>query len=128
MKHNLWNLIAALKNGSIANKPTVIHVNKKINLEILNMLWEKGYILGYKKSAARPLKIEIFLKHNKEKSGIKKITSVSKPGNRVYSSCSNLWEIYSANSLVIVSTNKGIKSLDECKKLGLGGEPLLIVL
>lgn len=127
MKHNLWNLIAALKNGSIAKKQTIAHVNKKINAQVLNVLWKKGYISGYKKNLNNPLKLDIFLKHDRKASGIKNIKAISKPGNRVYCSASNLWEIHSTNSLVIISTNLGIKSLDECKCLGVGGEPLIIV-
>lgn len=127
MKHSLWNLVAAIKNGSIAKKQTIVHYNKKINVQVLNVLWENGYILGYRKNPDNPLKLNIFLKHDQKTSGIKNIKSISKPGNRIYCSLSNLWKIHSTNSLVIISTNLGIKSLDECRRLKVGGEPLILI-
>jgi ribosomal protein S8 len=38
-----------------------------------------------------------------------------------------IWKIDSNKTFLIISTNKGLKTLMECKKLKIGGEPFLII-
>ena len=128
MKHNFWNLIACLKNGAIAKKPIVLHINKKFSKELLTLLWEEGYILGFSENKTDKNKINIFLKYDsKKRSSIKNISPISKPGKRVYCSVKNFWKLSSCNKLIIISTTKGLKSLEFCKKNNLGGELLLTI-
>lgn len=129
MKHTLWNLIACLKNGAVSKKTTILHTKKKISENLLTLLWEEGYILGYCINKKEKNNLKIFLKYNsKKESSIKKITSVSKPGKRIYCSAKNLWKFNSHNKLIILSTNKGLQSLTNCQKNKLGGEIILTVL
>ena len=127
MKHNFWNLIACLKNGSLAKKASITHVNKKLNKKLLTILWDKGYIAGYQLN--KKTTIKVFLKYttNTRKPAFKKIYTISKPGKRIYYSAAQLWKMNSTNSFLILSTNKGLKSIDECRKLKIGGEPLIVV-
>lgn len=128
MKHHFWNLIACLKNGGIAKKHTVTHVNKNLSKDLLTLLWEEGYITGFSEDKTEKTKLKIFLKYDaKKKPSIKSIDPISKPGKRVYSSVDSLWKIQSNNKLIVISTNKGLKSLNFCKKHNLGGEVLLAV-
>ena len=128
MKHHFCNLIACLKNGAIAKKHTVTHVNKKLNRELLILLWEEGYISGFSEEPSQKTKLKIFLKYDAEKkASIKNLQSISKPGKRVYSSVNSFWKLGNCNKLVVISTNQGLKSLNFCKKHRLGGEVLLVM-
>lgn len=129
MKHNFYNLLACLKNGSIAKKHTVKHVEKKLSKELLTLLWEEGYIAGFNINYNSSYKnIKIFLKYSQNLNPcISNIIAISKPGKKVYCSAKNLWKLNSSNQLLVISTNKGLKSLEFCKKNNLGGEILLIV-
>lgn len=83
--------------------------------------------MGYQINKNDITKFEIFLKYTKNKPAIRSIRFLSKPGKRQYYSTKQVWKIHSKNSFIIFSTNKGLKSLIECKKLKIGGEPFIAI-
>jgi small subunit ribosomal protein S8 len=127
MKNLLWNMFANIQNGQLAKKAFVIQKKKKICESVLNILWDSGFILGYKIVKEDPTKIKIYLKYYKGKPVIQTLKSVSKPGSRIYYTVKQIWKIDSNKIFLIISTNKGLKTLIECKKLKMGGEPFLII-
>lgn len=128
MKHTFWNFIAAIKNGSIAKKQFVTHSNTKLNIKVADILWNEGYINGYK-ILEKSNELKIFLKYDKtHRPGIANVRSLSKPGKREYLSYKTLCNISYETGLLIISTSKGLLTLTDCKKQKLGGEPLLIIL
>ena len=120
-------MFANIQNGQTANKKFVLQERKKICELFLNVLWDQGFILGYSLEN-KSKKLKIFLKYNKNKPVIKKIKSVSQPSLRVYYSIKQLWKLESNKMFLILSTNQGLKTLDQCKKLKIGGEPLAIII
>ena len=72
--------------------------------------------------------LKIFLKYFDEgKPSINNIKLISKPSRRVFYSLKQIWKIDSTKTFIIFSTNKGLKTVSECKKLKLGGEPFITV-
>ena len=127
MKSYLWNMLTSIKNGQMAKKSTVIGPRKNICESSLKVLWDEGFITGYRVSTDNN-KLEIFLKYTKN--GVPAINSMkflSKPGNRMYYSAKQIWKLDSSKTFIIFSTSSGLKSINECKKKRLGGEPLVIV-
>jgi len=120
-------MFSNLKNGQLAKKTSVFQKKKKICAQILNILWDEGFILGYKTSELDSNLFEIFLKYNRNTPSINNIKSVSKPGKRIYFSSKQIWKNDVNLGLIILSTNKGVVSLQQCKKLNIGGEPLVFV-
>ena len=127
MKHKFWNMIATMKNGQLANKPSVLQSKKKNCEALLNILWDEGFISGYKTSENCSKTIKIYLKYNEKLPVISSLKSVSKPSLRVYYSLKQLWKFDVSQGLLILSTNKGLLPINSCKKLKIGGEPLLII-
>jgi small subunit ribosomal protein S8 len=127
MKNHLWNMFATIKNGLTVKKSFVLQPKKKICESILNILWDEGFILGYKISETNTKMLKIFLKYKNGNPAIHSLNSLSTPGLRVYFSVKHIWKIDTTNSLLILSTNKGFMSITECKKLKVGGEPFLLV-
>jgi small subunit ribosomal protein S8 len=127
MKNHLWNMFATIKNGLTVKKSFVLQPKKKICESILNILWDEGFILGYKISETNTKMLKIFLKYKNGNPAIHSLNSLSTPGLRVYFSAKHIWKIDATNSLLILSTNKGFMSITECKKLKVGGEPFLLV-
>ena len=127
MKNYLWNMLANIKNGQLNKCDIVFQRRKKICEAFLKILWNEGFILGYKLDEKNINQIKIFLKYNKNKLAIESIKFLSKPSRRVYYSAKQIWKIDSNKSLIIFSTNKGLKSTLECKKLGIGGEPFVSI-
>jgi len=127
MNFHIWNMFSKLKNSQLVKKPVIFQKKKKICAQILNILWDEGFILGYQTSKKNSELFEVFLKYNSNVPSISVIKSVSKPGKRIYFSAKQLWKKDSNLGLLILSTNKGIISLQQCKKLNIGGEPLVFV-
>jgi len=136
MKNYLWNMFANINNGQLAKRSFVWHPKKKICEKFLDLLWGEGLISGYRSGFQKVNNTykkndvtKIFLKYKNGKPVINSIKRVTKPGRRVYYTVKQIWKLNNTGGevLVIFSTNKGLKTLDECKKLGIGGE-LYIVL
>jgi small subunit ribosomal protein S8 len=127
MKHHLWNMFTNIKNGQLAKKAFVLNTKKNICKSFLNVLWDEGFILGYRICENNLNNLKIFLKYKNGKPAINSIKFVSKPGRRVYYSAKELWKIDSSKTFLILSTNKGVMSITDCKKLNIGGEAFVII-
>lgn len=130
MNHHLCNMISSIKNGQISKKSYIIlkQTNKQLCESVLNVLWDEGFILGYKYTSTTPKKsLKIFLKYKRGVPVINSIKMISKPSLKVFFSLKNLWKFDSNQGLLVLSTNKGIMSANECKKFKLGGQALIIV-
>ncbi len=125
MKHHLWNMFISIKNAQMAKKGIIFISEKKICESFLKILWDEGFISGY---SVMNNKIKVFLKYTKTgKPTINSLKFISKPGQRIYYSIKQIWKLDSSKLFIIFSTNKGLKSINQCKKHNLGGEPLLII-
>lgn len=120
-------MFANIKNGQLSRRNVIFHERKKICENFLKILWSEGFILGYEIDKNNPNKIKIFLKYHKNKPAIYSITLLSKPSRRIYYSTTQIWKLNSNKSFIIFSTNKGLKSIVECKKLKIGGEPYVLI-
>ena len=110
-------------------KKSVINQRKVKNCEgFLRVLWNEGFISGYSYSNENENMLKIFLKYKEDgRPVINSIKLITKPSRRVYYSLKQLWKINLNSGLIIMSTNKGIMSIEECKKLKVGGEAFIIV-
>ena len=117
----------------IRNANTAKHVDvpsSKMKLAIADILVNEGYIAKYDLVEDGAFQnIHITLKYGKDKnekiiSGIKRI---SKPGLRVYADKENLPKVLGGLGTAILSTNQGVITDKEARKLGVGGEVLAFV-
>ena len=97
---------------------------------IADILLNEGYIKRYDIVEDGTFKtIHITLKYGADKnekviSGLKRI---SKPGLRVYANSEEMPKVLGGLGIAIVSTNKGVVTDKEARKLGVGGEVLCFV-
>ena len=97
---------------------------------IAEILLKEGYIKKFEIIEVDGFKsIHITLKYGKDKnekiiSGLKRI---SKPGLRVYANAADLPKVLGGLGIAIVSTNKGVLTDKEARKLNVGGEVLAFV-
>lgn len=130
MRNDLNKMAFMLKNGALMRAPFICRKNNKdSNRKLLDTLWNEGFILGYKicKTKREFYTFRVFLKYQRSDSVINSVKSVSKPGLKVYCSLKQLWKLNLIRGLIIISTNKGLKTLTECKKIKLGGELLFLI-
>lgn len=127
MKNYLWNMFANLKNGQLAKRNFIYQKRKKICEAFLKIMWDEGFILGYTVDQQNTDQLKIFLKYNNGKPAINNIKLISTPSKRIYWSVKQIWKINSSKNFLIFSTNKGLKSIVDCKKLKIGGEPYITI-
>ena len=122
----LSDMLARIKNAHRAKKTFTSCFNSKLNLNVLTVLKNEGYIRDFKNIEERKgiSSIKIDLKYYNGTPVIKKIKRISKPGIRVYSKISDLEKPYGGLGISILSTPKGVMSDHEARKNNVGGEIL----
>ncbi|MDE6936649.1 MAG: 30S ribosomal protein S8, partial [Lachnospiraceae bacterium] len=109
---------------------TVDVPSSKMKLAIANILLDEGYIENYEIVEDGVFKtIHIVLKYGADKNekvitGLKRI---SKPGLRVYAGSADVPRVFGGLGTAIISTNKGVITDKEARKLGVGGEVLCYI-
>ena len=123
---SLSDMLARIKNAHKARKSITSCYKSKLNLNVLNVLKQEGYIRDFKDIKVREgiNNIQINLKYYNGTPVIKNIKRVSNPGIRVYSKISDLPIIYGGVGISILSTPKGVMSDNMARKNNLGGEIL----
>ena len=117
-------------NANTAKHDTVDVPASKMKIAIADILVNEGYITKYDIVEEGNFNtIRITLKYGADKnekviSGIKKI---SKPGLRVYAGKDELPRVLGGLGTAIISTNQGVITDKEARKLGVGGEVLCFV-
>ena len=123
---SLSDMLARIKNAHQARKSFTSCFKSKLNINVLSVLKEEGYIRDYKDIEVRKgiNSIQIDLKYYNGIPVIKKINRISKPGIRVYSKITDLSKPYGGLGISILSTPKGVMSDQQARKNNVGGEIL----
>ena len=124
------DMLTRIRNANTAKHDTVDVPASKMKIAIANILVDEGYIEKYDLVDAGAFQnIHITLKYGKDKnekiiSGLKKI---SKPGLRVYAGKDDMPRVLGGLGIAIVSTNQGVITDKQARKLGVGGEVLAFI-
>tara|TARA_B100000579_G_scaffold414685_1_gene408548 strand:+ start:98 stop:496 length:399 start_codon:yes stop_codon:yes gene_type:complete len=123
---SLSDMLARIKNAHLANKSYTSCFKSKLNLNVLSVLKDEGYIRDFKNvEVSKGINsIQIDLKYYNGTPVIKKIKRISKPGIRVYSKINDLPKPYGGLGISILSTPKGVMSDQKARKNNVGGEIL----
>ncbi len=130
MSDPIADMLTRIRNANAAKHDTVEVSSSKMKLAIAKILLDEGYIKSYELIDDGNFKsIKITLKYGTDKndkviSGIKRI---SKPGLRVYASKDELPRVLGGLGVAIISTNQGVITDKEARKLQVGGEVLAFV-
>ena len=130
MTDPIADMLTRIRNANTAKHDTVDVPASKIKLAIAEILLKEGFIKSYEVVEDGIFKtIQITLKYGKDKTekiitGLKRI---SKPGLRVYAGKDELPRVLGGLGIAIISTNKGIVTDKEARKLQVGGEVLAFV-
>ncbi len=118
------DLLIRIKNGYMARNKEVVTSYTKLNLAILKLLKEEGYIKSFETSE-REVKVE--LKYESRQPVLTDVKRISKPSRRIYMGSKKLPWVYDGLGIAIISTPKGIMSDKKARKEGLGGEVMAFV-
>lgn len=129
MTDPLANMLAAIRNGAMANKTAITVPASKLKKSVLQVLQDEGYIRNFaavEDENGKPA-IKIELKYFEGEPVIKKMKRISTPGRRVYAKFGALPRVYNGLGIVVVSTSKGVISDFEARQQKIGGELLCSV-
>ena len=124
------DMLTRIRNANTARHNTVDIPSSKMKVAIASILQKEGYVKGYeiiKDGVKQTMRITLKYGRNKNDKVIAGLKRISKPGLRVYANCEDLPKVLNGLGLAIVSTNKGIVTDKEARKLGVGGEVLAFV-
>ena len=127
MLNTLWSVSNNLKNSQISRRSFILQQKTTLTIAFLNILWNEGFILGYKIDSIDSSLLKVFLKYKKGDPVINSIKFMYKPSRNIQYSAAQLWKFDSKKSLVILTTSKGLLAAHECKKAQVGGKPLFII-
>ena len=130
MSDPIADMLTRIRNANTAKHDSVNIPYSKMKIAIANILVEEGYVEKYELVDNGNFKdIRIFLKYtaNKSERIISGLKRISKPGLRIYASRDELPRVLGGLGTAIISTNNGVITDKEARKLNVGGEVLAFV-
>ena len=130
MSDPIADMLTRIRNANTAKHDTVEIPASKMKTAIAEILLKEGFIKAYDiKEEGSFSTIVITLKYGADKNekvitGIKRI---SKPGLRVYAGKDEIPSVLGGLGIAILSTNQGVITDKEARKLQVGGEVLAFV-
>ncbi len=130
MSDPIADMLTRIRNANTAKHDTVDIPASKIKVSIAEILLNEGYIKKFDIVEDGNFKtIRVTLKYGEDKNtkiitGLKRI---SKPGLRVYAGKDELPKVLGGLGVAIISTNQGVITDKEARKLNVGGEVLAFV-
>ena len=130
MSDPIADMLTRIRNANTAKHDTVDIPSSKMKVAIADILQKEGYIAKYDIVDDGNFKaIRVTLKYGADKNekiitGLKRI---SKPGLRVYAGKNEIPKVLGGLGIAILSTNQGVVTDKEARKLAVGGEVLAYV-
>ena|SRR5574338_84460 len=129
MTDPIADMLARIRNATLARHSRVDIPASKLKVEIARILESEGYIQGYKlleADATRPQPlVRISLKYGpRGERVISGLQRVSRPGRRVYLGRDSVPEVLAGLGTSILTTSRGVMTGREAVKAGVGGEVL----
>ena len=123
-------MLTRIRNANTAKHDTVDVPSSKMKLAIAKILLDEGYIKSYElveNGKFNDIRITLKYGASKNEKIISGLQRISKSGLRVYANKEELPKVLGGLGVAIISTNKGVITDKEARKLGVGGEVLCFV-
>ena len=130
MTDPIADMLTRIRNANTAKHDTVDVPSSKMKLAIAKILLDEGYIKSYElveNGKFNDIRITLKYGASKNEKIISGLQRISKPGLRVYANKEEPPKVLGGLGVAIISTNKGVITDKEARKLGVGGEVLCFV-
>ena len=130
MTDPIADMLTRIRNANTAKHDTVDVPSSKMKLAIAKILLDEGYIKSYElveNGKFNDIRVTLKYGASKNEKIISGLQRISKPGLRVYANKEELPKVLGGLGVAIISTNKGVITDKEARKLGVGGEVLCFV-
>ena len=130
MTDPIADMLARLRNATIARHTRVDMPSSRLKVEIARILENEGYIQSFKVLDAQPgervrAQLRVFLKYGpRGERVITGIQRVSRPGRRVYFGRDDVPDVLAGLGTSILTTSRGVMTGRQAVKAGVGGEVL----
>ncbi len=126
MTDSIADMLTRIRNATMVRHDRTDIPASKMKLEIAKILKQEGYIRTFKLIDEGPQGvIRVYLKYSDDgEPVIHGLKRVSRPGRRVYRGVEDLPKVLNGLGVAIVSTNRGILTDEQARRLGAGGEVL----
>lgn len=122
------DMLNRIKNAQAVSKEMVRVPFSKLKNEIAAILEREGWIEKSEHKGKKNLKfLEIKLKYQDKEPAISGVRRVSKPGQRIYFSASEIKRVRDGFGIAVLSTPMGLKADKEARRNKIGGEVLFEV-
>jgi small subunit ribosomal protein S8 len=123
---SIADLLTRIRNGVKSKKREINMPSSRLEVEVVKILKEEGYIRNYKViDDSKQGILNVTLKYTEDnKSVISGLKRVSKSGCRIYCTKDSVPKVLDGLGLVIVSTSRGVMTGRACEEQGTGGEVL----
>jgi len=130
MSDPIADMLTRIRNANTSKHSTVDVPSSRMKLAIADILTKEGYIKGYEmmeNGVKKTMRITLKYGADRNEKVIAGLKRISKPGLRVYANAADMPKVLGGLGTAIVSTNKGIITDKEARKLGVGGEVLAFI-
>ena len=130
MSDPIADMLTRIRNANTAKHDTVDIPSSTMKIAIADILVDEGFIEKYDlidEGAFKTIRITLKYGADKNEKIITGIKRISKPGLRIYAGKDEIPTVLGGLGIAILSTNKGIITDKEARKLQVGGEVLAFV-
>ena len=130
MSDPIADMLTRIRNANTAKHDTVDVPASKMKIAIADILLNEGYIAKYdivEDGSFKTIRITLKYGVDKNEKVISALKRIAKPGLRVYASSEELPRVLGGLGTAIISTNQGVITDKEARKLQIGGEVLCFV-
>ena len=122
------DMLTRIRNGQLSQKSNVVMGSSRLKKSIAKVLKDEGYIEDFQVNTIDGKEnLDIKLKYYNGYPVIEKISRISRPGLRVYKSCTDLPQVMNGLGIAIISTSKGVMTEHNARLNHVGGEVICIV-
>jgi ribosomal protein S8 len=129
MHSNGVKFLLALKNASVLKKEIVFFYYNNLFLKLAKVLYRTGLIQNFciEKKHNKNFQIIVSLKYSFNIGILNSLKIISKPSVSLFLDYEKICRISEKNRVLILSTNEGFLTGDECKKKKIGGKVFFYV-
>ena len=130
MSDPIADMLTRIRNANSSKHATVDVPSSRVKEAIAAILIKEGYVRSYdviEDGVKKTMRISLKYGKDKNEKAITGVKRISKPGLRVFAGKDEMPKVLGGIGTAIVSTNQGIITDKEARKLGVGGEIIAFI-
>jgi small subunit ribosomal protein S8 len=119
------DFITRIKNAVMAKHTTVALPYSKLKESLAEILKREGYLSDISIDTTKPFpELILTLKYIGKQTAVTDVRRLSKPGRRLYAPAKQIPRALGGYGITILSTNRGVLTDSDARKMNVGGELL----